>query len=133
MTIFPKKHTIPKKYKGFVMYDWKAEVSEFLPNGASVPFVEFERDGVKYFGFDSRSCVPPEPMVNAIIGLKMLDNENKKLIMVNHRSPVGLLAKIEDFYKIETKELENGAFELTFSYIDGKSDKADLTDSSCAG
>lgn len=115
------------------MYDWKAEVREFQPSGATVPFVEFEKNGTKYFGFDSRSCVPPEPMVNATIGLKMLDNENKKLIMVNHRSPVGLLVKVEEFYDIKTKELENGAVELTFSYIDGKSNKADLTDSSCAG
>lgn len=115
------------------MYDWKNEVDEFKPSGATVSFVKFEEDGVEYFGFDSRQCVPPEPMVNAMIGLKMLDNKNRKLIMINHRSPVGLLAKIEEFYDIKSKELENGAVELVFSYIEGKSDKADLTDSSCAG
>ncbi len=115
------------------MYDWKAEVKKFSPSGASLEFVEFEKDGVTFFGFDSRQCVPPEPMVNAMIGLKLLDNPNKKLIMVNHRSPIGLLAKIEDFYDIETEELENGAVKLTFSFIEGKSENADLSDSSCAG
>lgn len=115
------------------MYDWKEDVSEFTPSGATVPFVEFEKDGVKFFGFDSRKCVPPEPMVNAMIGLKMLDSENKKLIMVNHRSPVGLLGKIEEFYDIKSEDLENGAVKLVFSFISGKSEKADLTNSTCGG
>lgn len=115
------------------MYDWKAKVEEFQPSGATVPFVKFQKNGVEFFGFDSRKCVPPEPMVNAMIGLQMLDEKNKKLIMVNHRSPVGLLAKIEEFYDIASEDLENGAVKLVFSYIEGKSDKADLSNSSCAG
>lgn len=115
------------------MYDWNAKTTEFKPDGATVTFVKFKKDEIEFFGFDSRLCVPPEPMVNAMIGLKMLDNENKKLIMVNHKNPMGLLAKIGEFYDIQTKDLENGAVELTFSFINGKSQKADLTNSSCAG
>ncbi len=115
------------------MYDWKEKTSELKLSGVTVPFVAFEKGGVEYFGFDSRECVPPEPMVNAMIGLKLLDAENKKLIMVNHRLPVGLLAKIEEFYDIKTEELENGAVKLTFSFIKGKSEGADLSNSSCAG
>ncbi len=33
---------------------------------------------------------PPEPMVNAMAGLRLLDNSNKKLIMINHKTPGGL-------------------------------------------
>ncbi len=115
------------------MYDWKADVETFEPSGSTVEFVKYQKDGVEYFGFDSRQCVPPEPMVNAMIGLKFLTNSNQKLVMVNHKNPAGLLAKISQFYDIEVQDIENGAVKLIFSFVDGKSDKADLSNSSCAG
>lgn len=114
------------------MYEWNENVKVFTPNGASLEFVEFEKDGIKYYGFNSCECVPPEPMVNAIIGLKLLKNENEKLIMINHRSPMGLFPKIDGFFTYETQELSDGV-KITFSYIKDKSDKAVLNDSHCAG
>ncbi len=115
------------------MYDWNAEFQTFEPSGATLEFVKYEKDGVEYFGFDSRQCVPPEPMVNAMIGLKLLSNPSQKLVMVNHKNPAGLLAKISQFYDIEIQEIENGAVKLVFSFVEEKSDKADLSNSSCAG
>ena len=114
-------------------YVWTEESKKFKPEGATVEFVEFEENGVKIIGFDSQMCVPPEPMVNAMIALKMLTNQNTKVIMVNHRSPVGLLAKIGENFDIDEESLGGETVKLTFSFKDGATQKADLSKSSCAG
>lgn len=53
--------------------------------------------------------------------------------MINHRSPVGLLAKVQSFYDIAVTELEGGKLQLIFSYKEGVSDKVDLSQKQCAG
>ena len=100
---------------------------------ATVPFFTYTQDGIEYIEFDTSTCVPPEPMVNAMIALEKLTSPHVKVVMINHRSPVGLLAKIQAFYDIDVSELENGKLKLVFSYKEGETPKADLQNKSCAG
>jgi len=109
------------------------EKKEIEVEGATVPFYEYTIGETQYCEFDTSKCGPPEPMVNAMAGLKRLDAPNKKVVMINHKKPMGLLDKIGENYKIETEELDDGRVKLTFSYKDGASDKANLDDAACHG
>lgn len=102
-------------------------------DNTTVPFFSYVQEGIEYISFDTSLCVPPEPMVNAMIALELLDNPHKKVVMINHRSPVGLLAKVQSFYDIDVTELEGGKLQLIFSYKEGMSDKVDLSQKQCAG
>ncbi|MBE0494776.1 MAG: hypothetical protein IBX45_00055 [Campylobacterales bacterium] len=112
---------------------WPQDAVFFQEEGATVPFVRFVQEGVDVLGFDSRACVPPEPMVNAMLALAHIKNPQTKVVMINHRSPVGLLAKIGEQFEIASEELEHGAVKLTFSYKEGATQHADLSSSHCAG
>lgn len=101
--------------------------------GATVPFFTYTLGENQVFEFDTSKCGPPDPMVNAMAGLKLVDGSNKKLVMINHKSPGGLLAKIDDNYDVESEDLEDGRVKLTFSYKAGESEKADLSQNSCDG
>ncbi len=82
--------------------------------GADLDFFTFELDGITYFQFDSSMTGPPAPMVNAMCGLKLLDNSNKRLVMINHKPPMGLFPKIEDKYTYVIEELEDGRHKIIF-------------------
>ncbi len=101
--------------------------------GATVDFYKFEKDGITYYQFDTSRCGPPEPMVNAMSGLKLIKDPNTKLIMINHKKPMGLLEKIGENYEIEVENLPDGNVKLVFSYKPGVSEKANLSDASCHG
>ena len=66
---------------------------------STVDFYEYIKDGLTFYQFDTSECGPPEPMVNAMAGLQLLDNANKRLIMINHKPPMGLFPKIQKNYK----------------------------------
>lgn len=102
-------------------------------DNTTVPFFSYVQEGIEYISFDTSLCVPPEPMVNAMIALELLDSPHKKVVMINHRSPIGLLAKVQSFYDIDVTELEGGKLKLIFSYKEGMSDKVDLSQKQCAG
>ena len=99
--------------------------------GANVPFFTYKDGEDQVFEFDTSKCGPPDPMVNAMAGLKLLDAPNKKVVMINHKSPGGLIAKIGENYDIDEQKLEDGRVKLTFSYKSGESEKANLADNSC--
>ncbi len=101
--------------------------------GATVPFFTYTMGEDQYFEFDTSKCGPPDPMVNAMAGLKLIDSATKKVVMINHKNPGGLIAKIGENYDIATENLEDGTVKLTFSYKVGESEKADLTKNSCDG
>jgi len=101
--------------------------------GATVPFFTYTLEDTQYIEFDTSKCGPPDPMVNAMAGLKLLDAPDKKVVMINHKSPGGLLAKIGENYDISEEKLEGGLVKLTFSYRSGESEKANLNDASCHG
>ncbi|MBR8462694.1 hypothetical protein KDE13_06725 [Campylobacter sp. faydin G-140] len=91
---------------------------EFLVDGASVPFYKFSENGISYVGFDSRKCMPPEPMLNAMLALKLFGKESK-VVMVNHKFPAGLIPKIESSFDVERENLSGEEVKLTFSLKDG--------------
>jgi len=101
--------------------------------GATVPFFTYTMGETQYFEFDTSKCGPPEPMVNAMAGLKMVDGTDKKLVMINHKKPMGLLDKIGENYDIADEAMEDGRAKLIFSYRAGESEKADLAKNSCDG
>jgi len=109
------------------------EKKEIQVEGATVPFYTYKVGDVEYFEFDTSRCGPPEPMVNAMAGLKLITDNNKKLVMINHKKPMGLLDKIGENFDIEVENLDDGRVKLIFSFKDGKSQEADLTQTSCHG
>jgi len=113
------------------MSDIKKEQIE-IP-GATVPFFTYKEGETQVYEFDTSKCGPPEPMVNAMAGLKMIDGDNKKLVMINHKKPMGLLNKIGDNYNITDEAMEDGRVKLIFTYKEGASEKANLNDSHCDG
>lgn len=114
-------------------FKWPEGAKDLHVENTTVAFVTYIQDGVEFIGFDTSSCVPPEPMVNAMIALEKLTSPKTKIVMINHRSPVGLLAKIGQFYEIDSEEIGEGKVKLVFSYKEGETDKADLSQKSCAG
>jgi hypothetical protein len=102
--------------------------------GATVPFFTYKMGETQYFEFDTSKCGPPEPMVNAMAGLKLIDSADKKLVMINHKKPMGLLDKIGENFNLEAEEkLNDGRVKLIFGYKAGESEKANLDDASCSG
>ena len=112
------------------MSEFKEEIKV---EGSTVPFYTYKIGETKIFEFDTSRCGPPEPMVNAMAGLKLIDNPMKKLVMINHKKPMGLLDKVSENYQIDVEDLEDGRVKLIFSYIAGESEKADLSKNSCSG
>jgi hypothetical protein len=101
--------------------------------GATVPFFTYKLEDTQYYEFDTSKCGPPDPMVNAMAGLKLIDAPNKKLVMINHKKPMGLLDKISENFDIVDEKLEDGRVKLVFSYKEGATQKANLDDASCNG
>jgi len=104
----------------------KVEVAD-----STVDFYTYKKENNTYYQFDTSMTGPPEPMVNAMAGLNLIDSTDKKLVMINHKSPGGLLAKIGENYDIEEEAIDGGKVKLTFSYRSGASEAADLSDNSC--
>jgi len=100
--------------------------------GATVPFYEFVQDGIKFYGFDTSKTPPPEPMVNAMIGLKLL-KEGEKLMMINHKSPGGLFPKVEGEFDFEETTLEDGRACVIFSKKNEINQATDFSQNSCNG
>lgn len=97
--------------------------TEFSANGASVKFYKKVENGITMIGFDSRSCVPPEPMVNAMVALNLIKDKNTKVIMINHKYPVGLIPKVEKSFDIKRENLDGDQVKLTFTLKDNASVK----------
>jgi hypothetical protein len=113
------------------MSDITKEALEVM--GATVPFVTYTVEETQYFEFDTSKCGPPDPMVNAMAGLKLIDSSDKKLVMINHKHPGGLIGKIGENYSHTKEDLADGNVKLIFSYIAGESEKADLSKNTCGG
>jgi len=109
------------------------EKKEIEVMGSTVPFFTYTIEETQYFEFDTSKCGPPDPMVNAMAGLKLIDNSNKKLVMLNHKFPGGLIGKIGENYDHTKEDIEGGLVKVVFSYKAGESEKADLSQTSCHG
>ena len=96
-------------------------------DNSTVPFYQDEN----YYYFDTSSAAVPEPMINAVAGLQLLD-ENKKLIMINHKIPMGLFLKIEAYFDYEVEELKDGNVKIIFTKKEKLVPKLDF-DTNCSG
>jgi len=100
-------------------------------NGATVPFMKYEENGVTIYQFDSSKAGHPEPMINAMTGLQMI-KDGEKLEMINSKAPMGLFPKIEADFNFEVEELNDGRFKITFSKKGGDT-TTDFSATSCSG
>jgi len=87
-----------------------------VPN-ATLDFYKYTKDGLTYYEFDAVECMPPEPMVNSMCGLLMLENENDRLVGKFFHEPFPLYQKISQKFQIKSNELENGDFVVIFQKI----------------
>jgi hypothetical protein len=92
-----------------------ADASKIDVAGATVDFFKLEKDGQSTYYFDTSKCGPPEPMVNAVSGLKLIKGTNDKLVMINHKTPGGLFAKLQDDISHEIEETPSGLVKVIFS------------------
>lgn len=100
--------------------------------GSSVDFFKQIKDGLIIYQFDTSDCTPPDPMVNAMAGLQLLD-DNSKLEMINHKSPDGLFPKIEDEFDFIQESLNDGRIKTIFTRKSGAKNTTDFTQNSCSG
>jgi len=113
---------------------------QLLPNdakkieieGSTVDFYTFIKDGIINYYFDTSEVGPPEPMVNAMAGLQLLD-KNSKLVMINHKPPMGLFPKIQQNYTYEIEEIEDGKHIIIFTYKSNTRQQTDFSQNTCAG
>jgi len=100
--------------------------------GATVPFFKYERNGVAVYQFDSSKAGHPEPMINAMTGLQLIQ-ESGELEMINSKAPMGLFPKIEADFNFAVEELEDGRFKITFARIGEGGATTDFTSTGCSG
>ncbi len=100
--------------------------------GATVDFFKEIKDGLTTYQFDTSMCGPPDPMVNAMAGLQLLD-ENSQLVMINHKSPGGLFPKIEEDFNFLEEDTDDGKIKVVFTKKVDALNSTDFTQNSCHG
>jgi len=100
--------------------------------GATVDFFKSIEDGLTTYQFDTSMCGPPDPMINAMIGLQLLDGSSQ-LIMINHKSPGGLFPKITAEFNFNEEITEEGKAKITFKKKSNANNNTDFTQNSCSG
>lgn len=115
------------------MSEFFKNATEFAAEGATVPFYKFNENGQEFIGFDSRKCVPPEPMVNAMVALNLAKNSGAKVMMINHHYPVGLIPKIEKEYDVAHESLQGEEVKVVISLKDGVAPTTLDTNVKCGG
>jgi len=100
--------------------------------GATVDFFKLAKDGISTYYFDTSAEGPPHPMVNAMSGLKLIKNTNDVVVMINHKAPGGLFAKLDADVAYETEDIDGGLVKVTFTSVDADVN-SDLNQSSCHG
>ncbi|WP_072679992.1 hypothetical protein [Arcobacter sp. LA11] len=98
---------------------------------STVDFFEFVEDGSTVYYFDSSECAPPEPMINAMLGLQLLKGADKKLIMINHKAPSGLFPKIENDFNFEVSNIEDDKVRVEFNSKNYSTTNTDFSQNSC--
>ena len=100
--------------------------------GSTVDFFKFIENGLTTYQFDTSECGPPEPMVNAMVGLQLLD-ENSQLVMINHQSPGGLYPKVEAEFAYDIGKTKDGKVKIIFTRKSGVENSTDFTQNTCNG
>jgi phenylacetate-coenzyme A ligase PaaK-like adenylate-forming protein len=110
------------------------DAQEIQVEGQTVPFYKYKIGDTTYIEFDTSRCGPPEPMVNAMLALKEISSmDNAKVVMINHKKPMGLLPKVEGEYDIAEQEAEGGNVKLIFSKKENPTAQTDFNDTNCHG
>ena len=99
---------------------------------ATVEFLTYIENEQKYIYFDTSIFGPPEPMLNGMLGLQLIENSDAILIMINHKPPMGIFPRIEENYEYEILE-ENGLAKIIFKYKNGTTANTDYSSNSCGG
>ena len=81
---------------------------------ATLDFYKYNVDGLTFYEFDATECQPPEPMVNAMHGLRMLESETDRLVGIFFHEPAPLFMKTGEYFSHESTELESGDFRIVF-------------------
>jgi len=100
--------------------------------GSTVDFFEEAKDGVSSYYFDTSAEGPPHPMVNAMCGLKLIKNTNNVVVMINHKAPGGLFAKLDKDVAYDVQDIDGGLVKVTFTSVDAGV-HSDLNQTSCHG
>jgi len=77
----------------------------------------YQEDGLNIYEFDATECSPPEPMINTIVTLEMLQNENDRLKVLFFHEPFPLYQRVSNHFTYCAKELESGDILVTFQKI----------------
>ncbi len=80
----------------------------------TLDFFKYIEDDLTYYEFNATECSPPEPMVNTMHGLNLLENENDRLVGIFFHEPTPLYAKLGSRFSYDAQELESGDFRITF-------------------
>ncbi len=80
----------------------------------TLDFFKYEEDGFTCYEFNATECSPPEPMVNAMHGLNLLQNESDRLVGIFFHEPTPLYSKLGSRFTYDAQELESGDFRITF-------------------
>ncbi len=108
------------------------EAQKIEPMGTTVDFFKAIEDEKSVYYFDTSKCGAPYPMVNAMAGLQLLD-ENSKLVMINHKVPGGLFPKVEVDYDYDVEDLPDGNVKVVFrKKVDAKGD-TNFNENKCHG
>ncbi|ALV24205.1 hypothetical protein CIG2463D_0610 [Campylobacter iguaniorum] len=102
---------------------------KFSVDGSSADFFKKIDGDTTYIGFDSSSLTPPGPMLNASLAINLVKDTSTKIVMINHKFPVGLIPKIEGSFNYTNEELDGGKVKLVFSLKEGK--EVEKIDGSC--
>ncbi len=81
---------------------------------ATLDIYNYKEDGLNIYEFNATECSPPEPMVNTIVSLEMLQTEDDRLKVIFFHEPQPLFERVSASYSYESKELEDGDFLVTF-------------------
>ncbi|WP_457744260.1 hypothetical protein [Sulfurimonas sp.] len=110
-----------------------SEAQKVEVESATVDFFKLEKDGQSTYYFDTSKEGPPHPMVNAMAGLAMIKGTNGTVVMINHKAPGGLFAKLENDVQYTLEDLDDGLVKVLFSYNLNANTESDLSQTSCGG
>ena len=124
---------LQKNIKDFNMSNIPEDALKIEVAGATVGFFKLEKDGQSTYYFDTSKEGPPHPMVNAMSGLALIKGTADQLVMINHKMPGGLFAKLEDDVTHVAEDIDGGLVKVVFSYNANATAESDLTKTSCGG
>lgn len=114
------------------MFKLPNDRKEIKVEGSTVDFYEFNENDLTYYYFDTSLTTPPDPMVNAMLGLELLDSKNKRLIMINHSVPNALFMRVTENFEYEVESLDDN-IKIEFKYKEGSSLETDFSNNKCGG